>query len=164
MTTYLSPGVYVEEVPSGPQPIAAAPTSVVAVLGTTRRGPVKEPTRVTGWADFVRTFGSATSRGFTGESVFGFFENGGPAAWIVRVDPSTGASWTAFDVSGTESFDIEARLARDVGQRPDGRRVRRRVRGVGVLLPRDDDVGHGCHREWRRGHDRRRLDGRAEAR
>ena len=37
MTTYLSPGVYVEEVPSGPQPIAAAPTSVVAVLGTTRR-------------------------------------------------------------------------------------------------------------------------------
>ena len=108
MTTYLSPGVYVEEVPSGPQPIAAAPTSVVAVLGTTRRGPVKEPTRVTGWADFVRTFGSATSRGFTGESVFGFFENGGPAAWIVRVDPSTGASWTAFDVSGTESFEIEA--------------------------------------------------------
>lgn len=108
MTTYLSPGVYVEEVPSGPQPIAAAPTSVVAVLGTTRKGPVKEPTRVTGWADFVRTFGAATSRGFTGESVFGYFENGGPAAWIVRVDPSTSASWTAFDVAGVESFDIEA--------------------------------------------------------
>ncbi|MBC9819867.1 phage tail sheath subtilisin-like domain-containing protein [Terrabacter sp. MAHUQ-38] len=108
MTTYLSPGVYVEEVPSGPQPIAAAPTSVVAVLGTTRKGPVKEPTRVTGWADFVRTFGAATSRGFTGESVFGYFENGGPAAWIVRVDPSTSASWTAFDVAGAESFDIEA--------------------------------------------------------
>ena len=62
MSTYLSPGVYVEEVPSGPQPIAAAPTSVVAILGTTRRGPVLEPTRVTGWADFVRRFGAATRK------------------------------------------------------------------------------------------------------
>jgi phage tail sheath protein FI len=100
--------VYIEEVPSGPQPIAAAPTSVVAVLGTTRQGPVLEPTRITGWADFVRTFGSATARGFTGESVFGFFENGGPAAWMVRVDPSTEASWQALDVGGTPSFAIAA--------------------------------------------------------
>ncbi|MFI7480962.1 phage tail sheath subtilisin-like domain-containing protein [Kocuria sp. M1R5S2] len=105
---YLSPGVYVEEVPSGPQPIAAAPTSVVAVLGTTRKGPVLEPTRINGWADFQRVFGAATARGRTAESVFGFFENGGPAAWVVRVDPSTGATWTVFDVSGTESFAVSA--------------------------------------------------------
>lgn len=106
--SYLSPGVYIEEVPSGPQPIAAAPTSVLAILGTTRKGPVGEPTRVTGWADFVRRFGAPTARGFTGESVFGFFENGGPAAWVVRVDPSTEASWQTFDASGTASFAITA--------------------------------------------------------
>jgi phage tail sheath protein FI len=100
--------VYVEEVPSGPQPIAAAPTSVVAILGTTRRGPVLEPTRVTGWADFVRRFGAATSRGRTGESMFGFFENGGPAAWVIRVDPSTEASWRVFDVGGALSFPVNA--------------------------------------------------------
>src|SRR5829696_5258540 len=105
---YLSPGVYIEEVPSGPQPIAAASTSVVAILGTTRKGPVLTPTRVTGWSDYVRTFGAPTSRGYTGESVFGFFENGGPAAWVVRVDPSTAASWQAFDVSGTASFAVTA--------------------------------------------------------
>lgn len=108
MTTYLSPGVYVEEVPSGPQPIAAAPTSVVAILGTTRKGPVNEPTRVTGWADFLSTFGAPTGRGFTGEAVFGFFENGGPAAWIVRVDPSTSATWIVSDVSGAISFRVTA--------------------------------------------------------
>jgi phage tail sheath protein FI len=108
VTTYLSPGVYIEEVPSGPQPIAAAPTSVVAILGTTRKGPSLEPTRITSWADFVRTFGAATSRGSTGESVFGFFENGGPAAWVIRVDPSTEASWKTFDLTGTESFAIGA--------------------------------------------------------
>ncbi len=106
--SYLSPGVYIEEVPSGPQPIAAAPTSVLAILGTTRKGPVREPTRVTGWADYVRRFGQPTARGFTGESVFGIVENGGPAGGVVRVDPSTEASWQTFDVSGTASFAITA--------------------------------------------------------
>jgi len=106
--TYLSPGVYIEEVPSGPQPIAAAPTSVLAILGTTRKGPVLTPTRITGWADFVRTFGLPTSRSFTGESVFGFFENGGPAAWVVRVDPSAAATWNVNDSSGTASFTATA--------------------------------------------------------
>ena len=74
--SYQSPGVYIEEVPSGPQPIAAASTSVAAVLGTTRKGPVLSPTRVTSWSDYVRVFGPATARGVTAESVFGFFENG----------------------------------------------------------------------------------------
>ncbi len=106
--TYLSPGVYIEEVPSGPQPIQAASTSVVAVLGSTRKGPVQTPTRVSGWAAFVRTFGNATARGFTAESVFGFFENGGPAAWVVRVDPSTQARWLVRDAGGTTSFAVTA--------------------------------------------------------
>lgn len=106
--TYLSPGVYIEEVPSGPQPIAAAPTSVVAILGATRKGPVLEPTRITGWPDFVRTFGAATARGVTAESAFGFFENGGPAAWVLRVDPSTATTWTALDVGGVASFAVAA--------------------------------------------------------
>ena len=87
--TYQSPGVYIEEVPSGPQPLAAAPTSVVAVIGNLRKGPLNTPTRVTAWSDFVRTFGGAHADGYTAEAVYGYFENGGPAAWVVRVDPST---------------------------------------------------------------------------
>jgi phage tail sheath protein FI len=117
--------VYIEEVPSGPQPITAAPTSEVAILGTTRKGPVLKPTRITGWADYVRTFGPPTSRGVTGEAAFGYFENGGPAAWVIRVDPSTEASWKTFDVSGAQSFAIAASSpgtwgnALTVGVRPD---------------------------------------------
>ena len=109
--SYQSPGVYIEEVPSGPQPIAAASTSVVAVLGTTRKGPVLSPTRVTSWSDYVRVFGPATSRGVCAESVFGFFENGGPAAWIVRVDPSTAAEWTVRDSQGTPATSFLATAA-----------------------------------------------------
>jgi phage tail sheath protein FI len=117
--TYQSPGVYIEEVPSGPQPIAAASTSVVAVIGALRKGPVMDPTRITGWSDFVRTFGPAHAGGFTAEALYGFFENGGPAAWVVRVDPSLSARWMVRDAGAATSFEITAsspgRWASDVG-------------------------------------------------
>ncbi|WP_421742303.1 phage tail sheath subtilisin-like domain-containing protein [Cellulomonas sp.] len=106
--TYQSPGVYIEEVPSGPQPIAAASTSVVAVVGALRKGPLLTPTRVTGWSDFVRTFGSAHAAGYSAEAVYGFFENGGPAAWVVRVDPSVAAAWDVNDSTPALSFTATA--------------------------------------------------------
>ena len=106
--TYQSPGVYIEEVPSGPQPLAAAPTSVVAVIGNLRKGPLNTPTRVTAWSDFVRTFGGAHADGYTAEAVYGYFENGGPAAWVVRVDPSLSAQWTVRDANDVTSFLVEA--------------------------------------------------------
>lgn len=106
--TYSSPGVYIEEVPSGPAPIAAASTSVLALIGNLRRGPVMTPTRVTGWAEFVRTFGAAHAAGYTAEAAYGFFENGGPAAWVVRVDPSLTAAWQVNDSTPVASFVVEA--------------------------------------------------------
>ncbi|MGK5110803.1 phage tail sheath subtilisin-like domain-containing protein [Geodermatophilus sp. CPCC 205506] len=109
--TYQSPGVYIEEVPSGPQPIAAASTSVVAVIGDLRKGPLLTPTRVTGWSDFVRSFGPAHAGGFSAEAVYGFFENGGPAAWVVRVDPSIPGAWDVKDSTPTLSFTATATSA-----------------------------------------------------
>jgi phage tail sheath protein FI len=110
---YQSPGVYIEEVPSGPQPITAAPTSVVAVIGTTERGPIETPVRITGWADYVRTFGGRVPGRFTAESIFGYFENGGPAAYVVRVDPSLAAQWRVDDAAGNQSFRIDAKSPGD---------------------------------------------------
>jgi uncharacterized protein len=107
VTTYLSPGVYIEEVPAGPQPIAAAPTSVLAIVGQATRGPLLTPTRVTGWAEYRRAFGD-TSPGFMAESVYGFFENGGPAAYVVRVDPSVATRWTIRDGAGADVFAVDA--------------------------------------------------------
>ncbi len=111
MSSYLSPGVYIEEVPSGPQPIAAASTSVVAVIGSTSKGPYLTPTRIPSWADYLRIFGGttqATTGGFTAESVYGYFENGGPAVYIVRVDPSTSAEWRVNDSAGAAVFTVDA--------------------------------------------------------
>jgi hypothetical protein len=108
VTTYLAPGVYVEEIPAGPQPIAPATTSVVAVVGSTRRGPVRQPTRVNSWSDFQRMFGGNSGSGFTAEAVYGFFENGGPAAYLVRVDPSVAGSWQVKDSTDANSFLVNA--------------------------------------------------------
>jgi uncharacterized protein len=107
--SYLSPGVYIEEVPSGPKPIAAAPTSVLAIVGTTQKGPHREPRRISGWAEYQRMFGESMPGSFTAEAVYGFFANGGPAVYVVRVDPSTRATWEVRDSNDDLVFTVEAR-------------------------------------------------------
>ena len=47
MPTYLSPGVYVEEVEAGSRPIEGVGTAVAAFIGLAERGPVNEPVLVT---------------------------------------------------------------------------------------------------------------------
>ncbi len=108
MSTYFAPGVYIEEVPSGPQPIAPASTSVLAIIGSTRRGPVGVATRLSGWTDFQRIFDGNSGDGFTAEAVYGFFENDGPAAFVVRADPSIAGTWTVKDADGADSFTVTA--------------------------------------------------------
>jgi phage tail sheath protein FI len=96
MPQYLAPGVYVEEVQSGPPPIVGVGTSTAGFVGVTRRGPISAPaTLVTCYADFVRAFGGAFDFGsaFAGlqdlpPAVRGFFDNGGQTAYIARVAPA----------------------------------------------------------------------------
>jgi phage tail sheath protein FI len=107
--SYQSPGVYIEEVAAGPQPITAAPTSVVAIVGATQRGPVQEPTRITGWSEFQAVFGRPVAGGYTAQAVYGFFENGGPAAYVVRADDSVRATWEVLRADNTTvEFGVEA--------------------------------------------------------
>jgi uncharacterized protein len=102
-TQYLSPGVYIQEVDSGTQPIEGVSTSTAGFVGMTVRGPISgPPLPVTSFNDFTRTFG-----GFIPDStafhdyrylpyaVKGFFDNQGAIVYIVRV-PGTGNA-TAVD-------------------------------------------------------------------
>lgn len=108
MATYLSPGVYVEEVATGPKPIAGLPTNVAAIVGMTERGPSFEPTRLSSWNDFIATFGSFIDGSYTPESVYGFFENGGTAIWVVRADDATTSTWNVLDGADQQAFVISA--------------------------------------------------------
>lgn len=87
-TTYLSPGVYVEEVDRGPKPIQGVSTSVAAFIGFAEKGPLNEATLVTNWTQFVETFGGFVSGAFMPYSVYGYFNNGGNSCFVVRL-PTT---------------------------------------------------------------------------
>src|SRR5829696_625722 len=105
MPEYLSPGVYIEEIP-GPQPIQGVSTSTTGMVGVTLKGPTEgKPQLVTSFAEFNQTFG-----GFIDEpkepaerlrwelndreggywwrfplAVKGFFDNGGRRLFVKRV-------------------------------------------------------------------------------
>ncbi|MGW4702111.1 phage tail sheath family protein [Streptomyces sp. NPDC004285] len=85
MPTYLTPGVYVEEVQSGARPIEGVGTAVAAFVGFARSGPFHEPTLVTSWDQYTQTFGGFGEGAYLPHSVYGYFANGGGAAYIVRV-------------------------------------------------------------------------------
>ena len=138
MAEYLAPGVYVEEIPSGPPPIEGVGTSTAGFVGVTRRGPTEgPPTLVTSYADFVRAFGGAFDFGATflgwedlPHAVRGFFDNGGRRAYVARI-----AAGAAAASSATLTGGIVTRLTADTVLNPPAARDKARlanVRGVHV--------------------------------
>ena len=97
MPTYLSPGVYVEEAPSGSRPIEGVGTAVAAFVGFAEKGPFHTPTLVTNWSQYVQVFGGMVEGTYLANSVYGYFANGGGVAYVVRVGgtPVTGSAGTA---------------------------------------------------------------------
>jgi phage tail sheath protein FI len=85
MPTYLSPGVYVEELEAGSRPIAGVGTAVAAFIGLAERGPFNAPTLVTNWNQFTKTYGEFVEDAFLAHAVYGYFLNGGGACYVVRV-------------------------------------------------------------------------------
>jgi phage tail sheath protein FI len=85
MPNYLSPGVYVEEVEAGSRPIEGVGTAVAAFVGIAADGPYNSPTLVTSWGQYNRTFGDFVSGAYLPMSVYQYFNNGGGAAYVVRI-------------------------------------------------------------------------------
>jgi phage tail sheath protein FI len=85
MPTYLSPGVYMEEVSAGPKPIESVGTATAAFVGFTEKGPVNQPTLVTSWPQYTRTFGDFIEGAYLPMSMFSYFMNGGGNAYVVRI-------------------------------------------------------------------------------
>src|SRR3954470_465543 len=101
MPTYLTPGVYVEEVPSTSKPIEGVGTSIAAFVGLAPGGPVNTPMRISNWTQFAKIFGDPSEPdngpfmegAYLAHSVYGFFQNGGSLCWVVRVGaPENGAA------------------------------------------------------------------------
>ncbi|MGW6412626.1 phage tail sheath subtilisin-like domain-containing protein [Streptomyces vinaceus] len=88
MANYLSPGVFVEESSGGSRPLEGAATAVAAFVGFADRGPLHEPTRITNWSQFSKTFGEFIEGTYLAHSVYGYFANGGGSCYVVRVGGS----------------------------------------------------------------------------
>ena len=101
-TTYLSPGVYVEEVDRGTKPIEAVGTSLAAFVGITAEASLKafdpvtgervivesrlnKATLVTNWTQFTDIFGDFVSGAYLPYAVYGFFANGGSACYVTSL-------------------------------------------------------------------------------
>jgi phage tail sheath protein FI len=93
---YLSPGVYVEEIDSGPRPIEAVGTSTAAFVGAAPNPGAHpgEAVAINNWSQFLREFcrdGDASTD--LVNAVQGFFLNGGSRCYVVNVkkdDPIAG--------------------------------------------------------------------------
>lgn len=100
MPEYLSPGVYVEEIDSGPKPIEGVSTSVAAFVGFTERVPqesrqlggkavaepqINTPILITSWHQYEENFGGFVEGAYLPHAVYGFFQNGGTRCYIISV-------------------------------------------------------------------------------
>ena len=121
-TSYLTPGVYVEEVPSANKPIEGVGTSTAAFVGLAPGGPVNRPTRISNWTQFATIFGDTQNPengpfmegSYLAHSVYGFFQNGGGLAWIVRVGSSAGGQrMAALPAAGDASVEAFRAVALD---------------------------------------------------
>ena len=113
MPNYLSPGVYVEEVEAGSRPIEGVGTAVAAFVGLAARGPANTPTLVTNWNQFTSTFGEFVEGSYLAHAVYGYFLNGGGAAYVVRVGadgvmPTASAELPSAAEKGKPAFRVAA--------------------------------------------------------
>jgi len=136
MPVYLTPGVYVEEVPGSP-PIVGVGTSTAAFIGVVEAGvvmpfkpgrpldplyelpddrfelaPTRQPVLVTNFDQFKNKFGDFQSGNqILAHSVFGFFLNGGTRCWVVRVSDIEDATEVGNALLELEKIDEVAIVA-----------------------------------------------------
>lgn len=99
MPEYLSPGVFIEEVSTGPRPIEGVGTAMAAFVGFAPAGPPNTPVLVTNWSKYIEIFGSLDASGrrnphldgaFLSHAVYGYFQNGGGRCYVTRVSVGNG--------------------------------------------------------------------------
>jgi Bacteriophage tail sheath protein len=116
-TSYLTPGIYVEEVSGGAKPIEAVSTQTAILVGIAPKADafVYTPQACNSWEDFRRDFCTEDSKGTPlAWAVYGFFGNGGSRCYILNV--GTGGTLQGDARKGTglgvlESYDEPAMIA-----------------------------------------------------
>jgi hypothetical protein len=99
MPEYLTPGVYVEEIDSGPKPIESVGTAMPAFVGFTEKAEylreidgelvtedlLNKPQLITNWTQFRERFGDFVAGTYLPHAIYGYFQNGGSRCFVVSV-------------------------------------------------------------------------------
>ena len=181
-TTYTTPGVYVEEVPSSSATLTAGATAVAAFVGFTAKAPPIDdpvndpkglkPRMVTSWTQYESLYGGFAPGIMLPHSVYGYFNNGGSVAYIVRIPHNVPAKesgtlaltagdrtlgpaveFTTVEPNAPISVNVTPRAE---GRRPEGSPVvhdhgHRDRRGARGVRGRHADAGEAQHRHGLQG-------------
>lgn len=111
MPNYLSPGVYLEEVPAGVQPVEGVGTSTGAFVGLAERGVTNTPKLITNFTQFTNEFGGFIANGYMAYAVYSFFAEGGTRCYVVRVagENATVSTTDLQDDSSVVKITVSAR-------------------------------------------------------
>lgn len=96
---YLSPGVYIEEIDSGPKPIEGVGTAMPVFIGFTQKAELARREDgdlviedlnnrlqlVTSWNQYVESFGDFVDGAYLPLSVYGYFQNGGTRCYVMSL-------------------------------------------------------------------------------
>lgn len=107
MPQLLSPGVFIQEIPSGQSIVTAVSTSTMGSVGFTKLGPVNVPQFITSLNGFFTTLGGYVANTYLPLMATAFFANGGSQAWYNRVVPSDAVAATA-SIAGYWKYDAFA--------------------------------------------------------
>lgn len=116
MPNYLTPGVYVEEVPSGARPIQAVGTSTAGFVGVAPDPTVRphEPVAINSWSQFLRVFAPGSRKAdatHLAQAVYGFFLNGGGRCYVVNCQDESQLAGDRKGLGVLESIDEVAIVA-----------------------------------------------------
>jgi hypothetical protein len=115
MPQYLSPGVYVREVEPGSRPIEGVGTALAAFVGLATRGPVNTPILVTNWSQYSLEFGEFMEGSYMAHAVYGYFNNGGGACYVVRIGRDDGPVPASAELKSAGGVSAYSVIARDGG-------------------------------------------------
>ena len=115
LSSYHTPGIYVEEVPSGSHVITAVPTSIAAFVGQVpfADAPALAPEAINNWTEFKTRFidpvdPDKRESNVLANAVYGFFLNQGSRCWVVNTGGDTSITAALATLEAVDEIAIVA--------------------------------------------------------
>lgn len=109
MLAYRTPGVYIEEISTGPRPIEAVGTSTAGFVGVAPNSDAhpNEAVPINSWSQFVKEYAPGGNEPSTplAQAVFGFFQNGGSRCYVSNIKDEGGIIGSGRERRGLDLFE-----------------------------------------------------------